>query len=468
MKKLIFIPVVAVVLVFTGCGEEGNRGECDLLAPDCAEGLVCDPTAGGKPHCVPPVIIRGDVLDATDDSGIAGALVQAADPNGAATGSSDETGSGGGFTLTVPATRDQDGAPLEGSYTLRVQAAGYQRFPTAIRPALPLDATAAVKAEGAWVIENAITTLLLLPLPGGTTGLGSISGTITAERHGGILVVAETATEGFTGFSDALGDYTIFNVPAGSYFVNGYSQGVQIEPVAVTLSAGDKKTGVDLSESQNPLSTVSGNVQIVNAPGGAQTSVVLAVESTFVEAAARGEVPPGLRVGAVDSGFSIENVPDGRYVVLAAFENDDLVRDPDQTIGGTRIVHIQVPDPTTGNTVTLPEGFKVTEALAVTFPGAEGPEAVDTLTPTFIWADDSSEEGYEVYVFDAFGNEIWNEEIGPVSGSETVEHTYAGPTLEAGMYYQFKAVSFREKTGERTAISATEDLRGVFYYVSNP
>jgi hypothetical protein len=36
------------------------------------------------------------------------------------------------------------------------------------------------------------------------------------------------------------------------------------------------------------------------------------------------------------------------------------------------------------------------------------------------------------------------------------------------MYYQFKAVSFREKTGERTAISATEDLRGVFYYVSNP
>ena len=468
MKKLFVIPAVVIMLAFSGCGDDGNKGECDLLAPDCAEGLVCDPVSGGKPRCVMPVIIRGEVLDATDDSGISGALVQAADPNGAATGTSDKTGGDGSFAITVPTTRNKDGEPLQGSYSLRVQAAGYQRFPTAIRPALPLDAATAVEEEGVWVIENAITTVLLLPIPGGTTGLGSISGTITAALHGGILVVAETATAGFTGYSDSSGDYTIFNVPAGSYSVNGYFAGVQLVPADVTLTAGEKKTGVDLSDAGTPLSTVSGNVQIVNAPGGTQTSVVLAVESTFVEDAARGEVPPGLRMGEVDSGFSIAAVPDGRYVVLAAFENDDLVRDPDQTIGGTRIVHIEVPDPTTGNTVTLPEGFKVTEALAVTSPGAEGPEAVDTPTPTFIWADDSSEEGFELHVFDAFGNEIWYQELGPVSGSETVERTYAGPTLEEGMYYQFKALSFREKTGERTAISATEDLRGVFYYESNP
>jgi hypothetical protein len=424
--------------------------------------------AGGKPHCVLPLIIRGEVIDATDGSGISKALVQAADPNGAATGTSTETGSDGGFSITVPATRNKDGEPIESSYTLRVQAAGYQRFPTAIRPALPLNADTAVKEEGAWVIENAITTVALLPLPGDTSGLGSISGSITARNAGGILVVAETAAEGFTGFSDSSGDYTIFNVPAGSYSVNGYFAGVQLVPVDVALAAGEKKTGVDLADAGTPLSTVSGNLQIVNAPGGLTTSVVLAVESTFVEDAARGEVPPGLRAGEVENSFSITDVPDGRYVILAAFENDDLVRDPDQTIGGTKIVHIEVPDPETGNTVTLPEGFKITEALAITSPGADRPEALDTQTPTFIWADDASEEGFEVRVFDAFGDEIWYQEIGPVSGSATAELTYAGPALEEGMFYQFKALSFREQGGQRTAISATEDLRGVFYYSNNP
>ena len=68
-------------------------------------------------------------------------------------------------------------------------------------------------------------------------------------------------------------------------------------------------------------------------------------------------------------------------------------------------------------------------------------------------------------VLDAFGNEVWTDEIGPVSGSAVVSHVYAGPALEPGMFYQFRATSFREKTGTWTAISTTEDLKGVFYYL---
>ena len=30
---------------------------------------------------------------------------------------------------------------------------------------------------------------------------------------------------------------------------------------------------------------------------------------------------------------------------------------------------------------------------------------------------------------------------------------------------QFRATSFRDKSGRRTAISTTEDLRGVFFYL---
>ena len=460
------------LVLINGCGSTSGRhdndGTCDLEAPNCASGLVCNAVLDGDPRCVTPLAVRGLVLSTVDDSVIAAALVQAVDANGAAVGTSAATEDDGSFTLTVPAVRDMDGTPVEGSYTLRAQAAGFQAFPTPIRPALPLDASTAVQEEGGWVIENALTNVKLLPLPGDTSILGSISGTIEAEARAGILVVAEGADGGYTGFSNADGVYTIFNVPAGSYNVSGYAAGVQLDAANTIVTAGEATTGLTLFESARPLSTVSGNVQIVNAPGGSQTSVVLAVESTFAEEVARGTVPPGLRVGEVTGDFAIESVPDGRYVVLAAFENDNLVRDPDQTIGGTRIVRIEVPDPEIGNTVTLPEGFKVTEALSVVVPGADGPEEVSTPTPVFEWHDDSSEEGYEIRVFDALGNEIWSDEIGPVSGSPTVSHTYAGPALDPGMFYQFRATSFREKTGQRTAISTTEDLKGVFQYVPGP
>ena len=116
--------------------------------------------------------------------------------------------------------------------------------------------------------------------------------------------------------------------------------------------------------------------------------------------------------------------------------------------------------------MNLPEGFKVTGALAVVSPGSDGPEQILTATPTFEWEDDSSEDGYQIRVIDAFGNETWNEEIGPVTGSATVTYAYAGPDLLPGMFYQFRTRSFRDKNGIRTSISTTEDLKGVFFYLA--
>jgi hypothetical protein len=75
------------------------------------------------------------------------------------------------------------------------------------------------------------------------------------------------------------------------------------------------------------------------------------------------------------------------------------------------------------------------------------------------WEDDSSEDTYDVTVFDALGNLTW-EQTGIVvpKGSAPVVVAYDGPALEPGMFYQFRAVSI--KAG--VPISATEDLRGVF------
>jgi len=464
--SLTLTAILALTLA-AGCPrQQRNDGKCDPASPACPDGQVCEGAIDGSSRCVGPVVIRGRVININDESPVEGAIVQAVDINGAAVGTTGVSAADGSYEITVPALRDENGNPLEGIYTLRVQAAKYIEFPTAIRPALPLDAATATAEGGGWVIENSLTTVALIPLPGDTSSLGSIAGRVNADPHAGVLVLAEGSGEVLTGFSDSDGDYVIFNVPPGSYTVQGYFAGLQLNGTNTTVAAGESKTGVDLSQADKPLSSVSGNVQIVNAPGGSVTSVILAVESTFVEAAGRGAVPPGLRASNVTGAFTIAGVPDGRYVVLAAFENDNLVRDPDLAISGTDVVHITVPDSVLGNMITFSEGFKVTEALNIVRPGADQPEQVSTPTPTFEWEDDSSEDGYILRVFDSFGNEVGSVELPNVTGSATVTHTYAGPALEAGMFYQFRVTSFRDTNDGRSAISQSEDLKGVFYYLA--
>jgi hypothetical protein len=195
---------------------------------------------------------------------------------------------------------------------------------------------------------------------------------------------------------------------------------------------------------------------------------VLVPASVFNEDLERGPVPFGLRdpdppapVTDLMGAFRLDGVPSGTYKVLAAFENDDLVRDPDSSIAGTAIQEVNV---TLGQTTTVDTAFKITAALDVVGPGAEEPEAVMD-TPTFIWADDSSEDFYELVVFDALGELVWEQPMLPgVSGSATVEVPYGGPALTPGMYYQFRATSFRNPPGGAVAVSRTEDLRGVFYF----
>jgi hypothetical protein len=178
----------------------------------------------------------------------------------------------------------------------------------------------------------------------------------------------------------------------------------------------------------------------------------------------RGIAPPGLRsprTGAPDvtGAFAIDGVPPGRYVVVAAFENDGLVRDPDHCIAGTADVHVEVAE---GQATATPTNFKITGALSVTAPGALAAEAL-TATPTFRWTDDSSEDQYLVEVFDAFGRRTWMATMPGVSGGAP-SMVYGGPALQAGMYYQWRVTSSSSKgSGGQCELSRSEDLRGVFF-----
>jgi hypothetical protein len=443
-----------------GCGSEEKS--CDPVAGSgCENGQVCEVVQGGEPACFAPLLIRGQVFDLADGEAVADANVVALDVNGAAASGvavSDETGA---YELSVPATRNADGVPIGVELTLRADASGYQTFPSGLRQALPVDTEEAVEDEnGDFVLASTLTEIALLGLPAGS-GDAQIFGSIEVpDSSVGALVVATGSDgRGYTAVADRSGEYRIFNLPAGDYEVLAYSRGLNYAAADATVAAGGE-VEVDLSVADKNTGTVMGTVQIVNAPGGAVTSVILAIESTLDENLGRGQTVPGLRAPTpgtapnITGDYSFEGVPAGRYVVLAAFENDALVRDPDLSIGGTSILHIEVQP---GMTTTV-AGFKVTEALEVFGPGAGEAEAV-TGAPTFSWADDSSEASYDVEVYDAFGNLVWESTIDGVSGGDP-SLVYGGPELKPGMYYQFRVTSLANDGVPR---ARTEDLEGVFF-----
>jgi hypothetical protein len=452
MKKLL------VLAALTACG--GND-VCHLVDDTgCDTGLVCEEVAGGgDPICAKPLVIRGDVFRLGTSTAVGGAKIVALDANGAPQSPVATSSSGGAYELRVPASRTSDGTPVGAKLTLRADAAGYLTFPSGIRQALPIDTGTATAASDAFVVDSALTDVGLVALDGAPAG--TIAGTAALPAsHAGVLVVAETSAGAFTSVADTSGAYAIFNVPPGNCTVAAYAKGVSYAPATGTVVAA-QTVAVDLALGTAPTSTVSGSVQIVNPESGDATSVILVLESTFNPALARGESPPGLRAPApgvapnITGGFSIEGVPAGKYVVLAAFENDNLVRDPDAAIGNTQIRHIEV---TSGVNLSIGSTFKITGALDVLGPGVDRPEEV-TEKPMLRFARDSGAAEYEVRVHDALGIERWKKEHVTQAGSSDVSIPYEGP-LEAGMYYQFKAVSI--KTGG-TSISSTEDLRGVFF-----
>ncbi|MDQ3034282.1 MAG: hypothetical protein M3Y87_17880 [Myxococcota bacterium] len=459
------ISAITLLVAGAGCGDD-EPAECTPgTSTGCTDGQVCEEVLGAEPACFAPVYVEGRVLDAETMDGIAGARVVATDANGAARSTVVESAVDGAYSLPVPSRRDPSGVPLADQVTLRADAAGYQTFPTAPRTGIPIElsAAAADADTGELVVSNAATDIALFARDDVGSGVAVVRGRVESADAAGVLVVAEQSGRAVATAISALdGEFVLFDVPTSTTTIGGYRQGLNVTPVELSVNPPET-VDVVLTASTDGLATVSGSVQIVNAGGGASTSVILVLESTFVENTARGESPPGLRAAPVTGSWSIEGVPPGLYVALAAFENDGLVRDPDTSIGGTDIVHFEVP--ATGGVVDLGEGFKVTGALEVVSPGAETIEEITTAEPVFTWRDDSSEDGYELRVYDAFGTLVHEDTMVPrVTGSANVTYTWTGATLEPGLIYQFRAWSYHDEAAGHVLISATEDLRGVFLY----
>jgi hypothetical protein len=442
----------------------------DIVSCDASK--VCELRTDGNYGCYDPVFINGMVFDSSSLESIEDAHIMGVDKMGVSVSSIEITDVDGNFALQVPVTRDASGTPIEGVFTLRASAQDYVDFPAGIRPAIPIDASLAVYTVGQWNIGNSSTDIALIMLPPDQQGLPKISGQVVVDSSslvsgGGVLVVSEaTGIEvSPVGFTDKFGYFTIFNVPANDYVLKGYKAFLQLEPLAITVAATDV-VDLEIFQSDKELGVISGTLNIVNGGDGTATSVVLVPESTFNESFGKGIVPAGLRAPAppqtpsIVGAYEIQGVPDGTYVVLAAFENDYLIRDPDPNIAGTGTVYQSVPFEGS-YTITIPVAFKVTGALTIIQPGATAPELVQEPVK-FVFKDDSSEDTYTIILYNAYGDEVWRNEA--INDAEhkvdaNIEYTYDGSPLEAGMYYQFRAFSI--KSGD--PISSTEDLLGVFH-----
>lgn len=461
MTRLIsLIPMSALVLA---CGSDSDE-VCDPIAQSgCEDGLVCEVIENEEePACFAPVTVRGQVFDLEAAAAIEGARIVALDINGAPVSAVAISNASGEYALDIPSTRTADGTPIGVELTLRADAAGFQSFPGGIRQSLPIDTSTAVADGDGYLVESSLTDVGLLALPAGS-GTGAISGTVEVPPDAtGVLVVAE-GPEARSTIADRSGEFVIFNLAAGDYEVAGYARGVNYQRATAAVAEGDT-ADAELLLDEAPTSTLSGMVEIVDATGDPATSVILVVASTFDETLVRGATPPGLRAPEpgiapdVRGAFSIEGVPAGDYMILAAFENDTLVRDPDSCIAGTEIVSQSVG---TGEEIDIATSFKVTEALDVINPGASGPEAIDG-SPTLQWSADASADQYDITVVDGFGNIVWEHQITGTAPETQV--SYAGPGLESGSYYQFRVLSSRANgPTDRCEISQTEDLEGVFF-----
>lgn len=461
MTRPILIAAFASLLL-AACG---GPKECALTDPkSCGDDFVCEEVTGReKPLCFAPVTLEGKVYDLATTNGIADAEVLAVDENGTPAGAATKTASDGTYSLRVPSRRtDEKGAFVSRKVMLRSQAKNYVPFPSGTRVSLPIDTSAATRKEGSedpFVLKSQLTDIGLSPLPADQQNRPSISGTVevSADQKSVMLVLEGGGAVGRTTLAAADGSFTFFNVAGGGWKIAAYAKGVNYTPVEVQVQSSDV-TGVELKKSTVPTASLSGSVQLVAGANGAGTSMVLVVESTFIESLGRGEVPPGLRAPEpgvlpnVTGAWTIGGIPDGKYVVLAAFENDGNVRDPDPNIAGTGIQRITVANGAVSG-ATSPQ-FKVTGAVGLVSPGAEGPEDV-TGTPTFTWLKYSNADAYLLRVYNALGEQVWEKAI---VDAQTVSTAYAGPALTAGQYYQWRLTAIRRLA----PTSMTEELRGIF------
>ncbi len=285
-----------------------------------------------------------------------------------------------------------------GNYFVKLYKQGYLPVPALGTTAIPFAVTV-----GQTSTEDAQMTA------SSATNAGYISGKITSGSTalGGVLVAAEATGVAYTGISDKDGNYSIFNVSAGSYQVKGYIANYTAASVAASVTSSTETANVNISMTSGVTGTVSGTMNTI--AGTTIATPPTNMDISLVHPITK-ETIPGLSQSVTYSSsltFSFSKVPDGNYIVRASYANDYIIMDPDHIAKfGDYTVSLSggTPNPST-------VGITATGAVLLNSPTNAMTTTVPTSassTPTFTWSAYPSTSDYVIEVMDAAtGNIVW-------------------------------------------------------------
>ena len=395
-------------------------------------------------------MLTGVVTDATTATALENVFINVFNSNtNAPVGTTINTAADGSYSVNLD----------PGSYYIKLSKQNYESVPPAGISPIP------------FTIELGLSLDVSVQMfPSEVTNGGLIAGKVTDGTNaiGGALIVAQSGANGYSAISGDDGSYIIFNVPAGSYAVNGFLSDYNGTSVDASVTSNSQTSGVDLTFSSGASGAFTGQVRHLSAEN-------IEVDVALIHPATR-ETIPGLTSETVSLSFTISNIPDGTYIARATFENDQRVMDPD------RIAKFGEPEITIsgGNTVDLQ--FDVTGSVILVSPTNEAsttePLEITSTTPTFEWTAFASTSDYVIEVSDISGNVIWggfdNSGALPVKNIEIpseqlmIDYNSDGTAtlsaLEPGRVYRWRV--FASKNDQQsdtgwTLISASEDQRGL-------
>ena len=344
-----------------------------------------------------------------------------------------------------------------GNYFIKVYSQGYKNIPATGLSSVPF-----AIIVGTTLTNNYQMTASTVVNPGLIKGMVST----TAANKSGILVVANDGKVGYSSVTDGNGSYTIFNIPTGSYTVNGWVAGYSSSQVSATVVGSVETSNVNLMMTSGTMGSVTGAITFA-ATTNIETDVSLVNPYTL-------ETIAGLSTTTSGGNYTITNVPTGTYIGRASFANDGKVIDPDYIVkNGEPTVIVS------GGAATL--NFTATGAVTLLMPTNEAattiPVKVNSTTPTFSWTAYSSTDDYVIEVMNSNGQVIWGGFTG--SGTSITKNIVilksatsivynsdgmAKAPLEVGKVYRWRIYASKSCNGctpAWTLISKSEDQMGL-------
>jgi len=368
-----------------------------------------------------------------------------------------------GQTLKTNASGEFSTDLAPGNYFVKLSRQGYYPVPPPSLEAIAFS-----------IAASQITQNDAEMFPSSITNTGWIQGKVTSGGSAvqGALVVATDGTNkiAFSTSSDANGDYSIFNIPVGSFNVQAYLSSYNSNIVAATVASGVATTSVNIDLQKTGTATLTGSIRNLAIENKE-------VDITLVHPITK-ETIPGLTTTTSNLSYSLINIPNGNFIARATYKNDMRVMDPD------RIAKFGEPTVTVSAGACTPSAltFDVTGPVTLNTPTnpliTTVPVAAST-RPTFQWTAYPSTSDYVIEVVDAStGQLVWGgfDKSGPLpvkniiipsNQTSIMYNSNAAATitdLSPGKIYRWRIYASKNDVNSSTGwtlISMSEDQVGL-------